>query len=140
MNIQQAAVASGLTPDTIRFYERSGVLPRPPRRANGYRDYTTGHVHILRLARGLKHLGVPLKEAGRILAVAHDGTCGEVRHDMIEALDHALARIEARLRDLAAVREQIEAILDGLRRMQPADESVPGMAPCDCVDIVSTLA
>ena len=138
MNIQQAATASGLTPDTIRFYERSRVLPRPPRRENGYRDYTEDHVLILRLARGLKHLGVPLEEAGRILAMAHDGTCSEVRHDMIETLDDALTRIEGQLRDLAEVREQIAGILDGLRKMEPAQETVPGTIPCDCVRLVSS--
>ncbi len=61
MNIREAAATSGLSADTIRFYEKKGVLPRPPRRDNGYRSYTDEHVATLRLARGLKDLGLGLR-------------------------------------------------------------------------------
>ncbi len=61
MNIQEAAHRSGLSADTIRFYERKGVLPRPPRGANGYRQYTEEHVATLEFARGLRDLNLPLR-------------------------------------------------------------------------------
>ena len=56
MNIGEAANASSLTPDTIRFYEKKGILPRPPRLASGYRHYTEEHVATLRLAKALREL------------------------------------------------------------------------------------
>ncbi|HWQ28729.1 MAG TPA: MerR family DNA-binding transcriptional regulator, partial [Dehalococcoidia bacterium] len=56
MRIGEAARASGLSIDTIRFYERTGTLPAPPRGANGYRRYTPEHVETLRLAAGLRAL------------------------------------------------------------------------------------
>ena len=140
MNIQEAAATSGLTPDTIRFYERKGVLPRPPRQDNGYRTYTAEHVVILQLAKGLRHLGVPLEEVERVVAVAHDGTCNDIREDMIGTFGHALAETEARLRDLLHVRDQLSQVLTGLRSMRGAERRVPGMRACACVQMVSDTA
>lgn len=137
MNIHQAAAASGLTPDTIRFYERKGVLPSTPRQANGYRNYTADHVRTLRLAKGLRHLGVPLENVQPMIAVAHSGTCGDVRGDLTRALEETLAETERRLSDLSHVRGHLRLILSGLTAMQPADTAVPGMAPCECIRLVS---
>ncbi|MCL4239795.1 MAG: MerR family transcriptional regulator [Dehalococcoidia bacterium] len=140
MNIQEAASQSGLTPDTIRFYERKGVLPRPPRQANGYRNYTPDHVRTLRLAKGLRHLAVPLEAVAPMIAVAHSGTCGEVRGDLTGALNEALAETEQRLNDLTHVREHLRLILGGLTAMDPAATAVPGMAPCECIRLVTGVA
>jgi DNA-binding transcriptional MerR regulator len=140
LNIQQAADVSGLTPDTIRFYERKGVLPRPPRLDNGYRNYTADHVRTLRLAKGLRHLAVPLEEVKPVIAVAHSGSCGEIRADMIDTLEQALTETEQRLSDLAHVRDHLSLILDGLKSMQPSETTVPGMTACKCVQLVSGAA
>lgn len=139
MNIQEAAAQSGLTPDTIRFYERKGVLPRPPRQANGYRNYTADHVRTLRLAKGLRHLAVPLETVAPMIAVAHSGTCGEVRGDLKDALTEALAETQHRLNDLIHVRDHLMLILGGLSAMNPADTAVPGMAPCECIRLVGDV-
>lgn len=140
MNIQQAAAQSGLTADTIRFYERKGVLPRPPREANGYRNYTADHVRTLRLAKGLRHLAVPLEAVAPMIAVAHSGTCGEIHGDLADALSEALAETGRRLNDLIHVRDHLELILAGLTAMDLADTTVPGMAPCECIRLVSAEA
>lgn len=139
MNIQEAAVESGLTADTIRFYERKGVLPRPPRQSNGYRSYTGDHVRTLRLAKGLRHLAVPLEAVAPMIAVAHSGTCGEVRGDLADALSEALGETERRINDLVHVRDHLRFILAGLTSMHPADIAVPGMAPCECIRLVSDV-
>jgi len=136
MNIHEAAAESGLTPDTIRFYERKGVLPRPPRQENGYRNYTAGHILILRLAKGLRHLGVTLDEVKPVLALAHSGTCGELRGDLIETLHNALTETEDQINSLVQVRDHLATILGGLRSMRPADTAVPGMSPCECVNLL----
>jgi DNA-binding transcriptional MerR regulator len=137
MNIQQAAKASGLTPDAIRFYEREGVLPRPPRQANGYRTYTADHVRILKLAKGLRHLAVRLADVTPVIAVAHNGTCGDVRAGMIDTLEHALRETEQRLRELVHTRDDLSLILEGLRSMESSETAVPGMTACQCVRLVS---
>ncbi len=136
MNIQRAATASGLSADTIRFYERQGVLPPPPRRANGYRDYSEQHVETLRLAVGLRGLGLSLNEMGVVLGLAHDGTCGEVRSVLRSTLAEAVEQLDGRIEELERSRAQIVGIADSLDQLVPGQESVPGMTPCECVQLV----
>ena len=138
MNIRRAAEASGLTADTIRFYEKKGVLPAAPRLANGYREYTDLHVATLRLAKGLRDLGTPLDEVAVILPVAHDGSCGDVRETLSETLSATLSEIERRIEELSRTRSQLGAILHGLSEMRPEESRVPGMTPCGCVRLVSS--
>ena len=140
MNIQRAAAASGLSSDTIRFYERRGVLPPPPRRPNRYRDYSEQHVETLRLAVGLRTLGLTLSEMSAVLALAHDGTCRDVRTVLGRTLAGALDQLDDRIEELARSREQIATIVAGLGRMRPGEDLVPGMTPCACVVLVEERA
>ena len=137
MRIQEAAARSGLSAETLRYYERSGVLPRPPRRENGYRAYTEEHLATLRLARGLRELDLPLDAIRAILPVAHDGTCRELRGRLLETVEGAIAATDTRLRELRRTRGRLREIQEGLRRMRPRETRVPDLRPCQCVQLVS---
>ena len=137
MKIRDAAAASSLTPDTIRFYEKKGILPRPPRQANGYRHYTNEHVATLRLAKGLRELELPLAEVAPILLVAHDGTCGEVRDSMTRTFTRAISGLSARIEELEEARDHLSGLLGGLREMRPNEIAVPGVEACECVRLVA---
>jgi DNA-binding transcriptional MerR regulator len=137
INIQQAGVAAGLTPDTIRFYEKKGVLPRPPRQANRYRAYTEEHVATLRLARGLRQLVVPLEQVRPILAVARTGVCGEMRGQLVETLTSVVSDIDAQIAELKRTRQHASALLDGLNAMRSEDAPVPGARACPCIGMVT---
>ena len=105
MKIGQIANEAGVTVDTVRFYERVGVLPEPARTESGYRDYEPGTVERIRLTRELQAIGFTLGDAVDALA-AHDAggaTCESERW----RLDSVLARVEAKLADLTATRERI---------------------------------
>ena len=71
MKIGQVAADAGITVDTVRFYERRGVLPAPTRRSSGYREYTPSTVERIRMARALQTLGFTLDEVIEALG-AHD--------------------------------------------------------------------
>ncbi len=137
MNIGEAAEASRLTPDTIRFYEKKGILPHPPRLASGYRHYTDEHVATLRLAKGLRELELPLAEVAPILLVAHDGTCGEIRESMTNTFTKTLADLDTRIQELEQVRAHLSGLLQGLRKMRRKDVAVPGVDACECVRMVA---
>ena len=137
MNIRQAAEASGLAPDTIRFYERKAVLPPPPRQANGYREYTDEHLATLRLAKGLRDLGMPLEQLGDVLRTSHDGTCHELRDTMIPRLTEMVAELDRRMAEMKATRTGLDHILSGLQEMDDRDEHVPGLSGCGCVQLAS---
>jgi DNA-binding transcriptional MerR regulator len=138
MNIKDAAKAASLTPDTIRFYERKRVLPAPPRSPNGYRHYTDEHVRTLRLAKGLRELGLPLSDVAPILRVAHDGTCREVRESMTRTFSQALSDLDGKIEELEQARDHLSSLLRGLQRMRPKDAAVPGVKACECVRMVAT--
>ncbi len=136
MNIREAANGSRVTPDTIRFYEKRGILPRPPRLANGYRHYTEEHVATLRLAKGLRELELHLDEIAPILTVAHDGTCGEIHESMTKTFTHALSALNHRIEELEEARDHLDSLLQGLAKMRPRDVAVPGVDACECVRMV----
>ena len=105
MKIGQIANEAGVTVDTVRFYERVGVLPEPARTESGYRDYEPGTVERIRLTRELQAIGFTLGEAVAALA-AHDAggaTCESERW----RLEAVLTRVDAKLAELTALRGRI---------------------------------
>jgi DNA-binding transcriptional MerR regulator len=107
MKIGEVARRAGVTIDTVRFYERRGVLPAAPRRPSGYRDYGDAAVRRLQIARRMQALGLTLDEIIETLA-AHDAgraTCASERWRLQAALD----RVDARIADLQALRREIAA-------------------------------
>jgi DNA-binding transcriptional MerR regulator len=67
----------GVSADTLRFYERSGILPRPPRGENGYREYGPAELDRVRLLLDLRRLDLPLDEAARLAGWCQAGHCTE---------------------------------------------------------------
>jgi DNA-binding transcriptional MerR regulator len=107
MKIGELSRRAGVTIDTIRFYERRGVLPAPARRASGYREYGDATVQRIRLARRMQSMGLSLDEIVDALA-AHDAgraTCESERW----RLDAALERVDGRISELRALRREIVA-------------------------------
>ncbi len=105
MRIGQAARGSGLEPSAIRFYESAGVLPEARRTSSGYRDYTESDVEMLRLARRLRALELPLRDIQGIVGMSARGEapCQPVR----AAIDREAAAIDARIGDLRRLREEL---------------------------------
>jgi DNA-binding transcriptional MerR regulator len=67
MHIGSVAKRIGLTPDAIRFYERSALLPRPPRTEGGFRQYSDKDVETLAFVRRVQGLGFKLSEIRSLL-------------------------------------------------------------------------
>jgi DNA-binding transcriptional MerR regulator len=105
MKIGEVAGQAGVSVDTVRLYERVGVLPTPARTASGYRDYEPDTVERIRLTRELQAIGFTLTDAVDALA-AHDAggaTCESERW----RLDAVLSRVDAKLAELSALRRRI---------------------------------
>jgi DNA-binding transcriptional MerR regulator len=105
MKIGEVANRAGVSVDTVRFYERVGVLPPPARTESGYRDYQRGTIDRIRLTRELQAIGFTLSDTVGALA-AHDAggaTCESERW----RLDAVLARVDAKLAELTALRRRI---------------------------------
>lgn len=103
MTIGKVARDAGLAIDTVRYYEREGLLQKPARTPSGYRQYSADAVARLRFIRQAKELGFTLSEIRELLAlrVAPGKSCADVR-----------SRAEAKIADV----EQRIAQLDRMRR------------------------
>jgi DNA-binding transcriptional MerR regulator len=109
MKIGQVASAAGVSIDTVRFYERRGVLPPAPRTASGYRVFPESAVTRITVARRLQQLGLTLDEIAGALHAQEAGpaACESGRWRLHAALD----RIEARIADLTRIRGDVRAVL-----------------------------
>jgi DNA-binding transcriptional MerR regulator len=104
MNIGQLAREAGVPIDTVRYYERNGLLPEPARRASGYRDYQPADVERLRFVRRAKALGFNLGEIRELLDVSDArGARGAPDREALVAAQ--VARIEHKLQQLARLRD-----------------------------------
>ena len=103
MRIGELARRVGVSTDTVRFYERTGWLPRAERETNTYRDHDETAVEHLRLLVDLRRLDVPLDVAARIASWCHSGHCAETTAEMprlIRERRAAIAEHIARLVEL----------------------------------------
>jgi DNA-binding transcriptional MerR regulator len=73
--VAELAAAVGVNPDTIRYYERAGLLPASARTAAGYRAYDPAAVDRLRFIQGAQRLGLRLRDIRDLLAVRDTGEC-----------------------------------------------------------------
>ncbi len=125
--------------DTLRHYEKKGLLPRARRSANGYREYPREAAARVRLVRRAVALGFSLGEVARILAVRDRGgvPCRSVRALAAEKL----ALVERRLAELEVAREALRAVLqrwDALLAAAPDGERVGLLEALDGVVVPGT--
>ena len=104
----ELAQQSGCNIETVRFYEKQGLLPAPPRTAGGHRDYTPEHLKRLTFIRRSRELGFTLGEGRSLLGLVDGGdwTCAEVR---AMTLEH-LAEVRRKITDL----QKLALILDDM--------------------------
>lgn len=81
LTIGKLANGAQVNRETIRYYERRGLIPKPPRRASGYRQYSREDVERVRFIKRAQELGFSLKEISELLAlrVNPDTTCADVK-------------------------------------------------------------
>ncbi|RMH40478.1 MAG: MerR family transcriptional regulator [Deltaproteobacteria bacterium] len=105
----QVARAAGVHVETLRFYERRGLLPKPPRRRSGYRQYPPDAVRIVRFIKRAQRLGFTLDEIAELLALRDDDrrACSEVRG----AAEHKIAEIDDKIRALRAMRRALAELV-----------------------------
>ncbi len=109
LGIGELARQAGVSADTIRHYERKGVIARPERAANGYRRYPLSSLPRLHLVRRALAVGFTLAELARVFRVRDGGgiPCANVR----ALAATKLSEIELRLEELTALRDELRATL-----------------------------
>ena len=105
MNIGAASDASGVSQRMIRHYEKIGLVPAPPRRGSGYRDYSDTDVHRLRFIANARDLGSPIEEIRTLLGLWSDRERSSAE---VKALAEArAAELGRKVRGLDAMRRSL---------------------------------
>ncbi len=128
MKIGELAKRADVPTDTVRFYEREGVMPPPMRRESGYRDYSEVDVKRLQFVRRAKRLGFTLSEVQDLLGLSEDRT-----DDMAMLSHHASAKlqdIDSRIEELQRVRSALQTLVN----------ECPGSGQLDACPILAALS
>jgi Cd(II)/Pb(II)-responsive transcriptional regulator len=108
MRIGELAAQAGVDVQTVRYYEREGLIEAPARTASGYRSYGPAHVERLNFIRHCRSLDMALADIKRLIALSRDKT---VSCDEVNGLVHVhLERVRAKRAALAALEKQLAAL------------------------------
>jgi MerR family copper efflux transcriptional regulator len=127
LSIGPLARSAGVGIDTVRYYEREGLLPPPRRTPSGYRSYTRETVGRLHFIRRAKDLGFSLDDIRDLLALSTDREHGV--HGVRQRAESRLADVERRLRELRRVQRGLKQLID----------ACPGHGPLDTCPILAAL-
>jgi MerR family copper efflux transcriptional regulator len=125
LTIGRLAKQAGVNLETVRFYERKGLLPRPPRSESGYRLFAEDAVQRLRFIRRAQELGFSLKEIGELLSlrVSRSTRSGDIR-----------ARAEAKIADIEARIKSLESIKKTLRKLTRVCDGCAPLIECPILE------
>jgi MerR family copper efflux transcriptional regulator len=126
MTIGRLAKQTGVNIDTIRYYERNGLIPEPVRRASGYREYEISDVQRLRFIMRAKELGFTLAEIGELLSLSADRDVRGVKH----RAEQRLGQVEHKIKELHRIRRGLKTLID----------ACPGRGDLEHCPIVAALS
>jgi MerR family copper efflux transcriptional regulator len=108
MTIGRLAKQAGVNIDTIRYYERNGLMPEAVRRASGYREYALSDVERLLFIVRAKALGFTLAEIGELLSLSADRDVRGVKR----RAEQRLEQVEHKIKELQRVRRGLKTLID----------------------------
>lgn len=110
MRTSEAAARAGVKVQTLRYYERRGLLPEPPRLSSGYRTYPPEAVRLVRFVKRAQQLGFGLDDIAELLDLADGGpsSCAAVR----DLASGKVAELQRRLDHLAVMRDALGRLVD----------------------------
>jgi MerR family transcriptional regulator, copper efflux regulator len=126
-SIGQVAKQSGISVETIRYYEKEGLLEEPERKESGYRQYKEEAIDRLTFIQQAKELGFSLKEIGELLSIKSDANT--VCNDVKQLAQEKLADIESKIKMLQRMRKSLKKLVD----------ICPGHAPINDCPILEAL-
>ena len=135
MRISELAAQAAVNIQTVRFYERKGLLPAPPRSRSGYRSYAPRDLETLRFIRRSQELGFTLNEISQLLPL-HRSVAGAPSsrmqgarqlQAMVVTARRRLEQVEEKLRMLKTMRAQLTTFITRLETLEPTKCLAPEM-------------
>lgn len=134
MKVSELSRRVGISASAIRFYEASGVLPRPARESNGYREYGDEDITRLRVFASLRGLGLDLAECARLANLCAAGECDVMDIELLPQLASRRAEVAAARRELDHLDVQLAGLEDAIRAGRFREHSCgcrEGGKPCE---------
>ena len=131
MRIGEAAKQAGVNVQTLRYYERTGLLPKASRKASGYRQYDTDAVRLVRFIKNAQELGFTLSDIAELIALREGAP-----KNRSKAAALALAKVEdidRRVRALAAMRKTLKSLVNECEKRGQSQ-------PCPIIEAVDDTA
>ncbi|RMD89859.1 MAG: MerR family transcriptional regulator [Calditrichaeota bacterium] len=120
MKIGELAKSAGVNIETIRYYERRGLIPEPPRRESGYRIYSDEDLQRLLFIRRAKELGFSLNEIKELLTLRMDPET--TSYDFHQAVQVKLEKIEEKIIELQRIHKALKELLATCNGKLPLSE------------------
>jgi DNA-binding transcriptional MerR regulator len=114
MTVARLADRAGITADTVRYYEKAGLLPEPPRTPAGYRTYDESTLERIRFIKDGQRLGLQLNEIAELLEIRDQGQC---------PCGHTRSLLERRLSEIRAEIESLRRIETDVKKMMSSEEN-----------------
>lgn len=127
MWITETAKEAGVNTQTLRYYERRGLLPKPPRRRSGYREYSGDAVRIVRFIKRAQELGFSLEEVDQLVRMR--GVRRHDRHRVRAIAERKIEEIEQKIAHLQSMRSALRQLVDACHR--------GGAAECPIIDALN---
>ena len=109
MWISEAAEQAGVNIQTLRYYERRGLLPKAPRRASGYREFPDDAVRIVRFIKRAQDLGFSLDEVEELLRLRRHSTRN--RASIRSVAEEKIRQIDRKVADLERMKHALETLV-----------------------------
>jgi Hg(II)-responsive transcriptional regulator len=129
MWITETAREAGVNTQTLRYYERRGLLPRPPRRGSGYRDYSDDAVRIVRFIKRAQELGFSLDEIEQLIRLR--GVRRGERQRVRAIAERKVVEIDKKIAQLQSMRAALDHLIASCQR--------GGAAECPIIDALNEV-
>jgi Hg(II)-responsive transcriptional regulator len=120
LTIGRLAKEAGIGIETVRFYERQGLIAPPPRTDSNYRMYPEEEITRLKFIKRAKNLGFTLNEIKELLALRHDPHA--TKADVKERTHVKIEDVTKKIRDLTRIKEALEHLYDACDGHGPLDQ------------------
>ncbi len=111
MRISKVALLAGVNIQTVRFYERRGVIEKPVRRKSGYREYTEDTVSTIRTVKNIQKLGFTLEEIKQLVQLQRRCLYDKKIPEINSLIRSKICDIDEKLTQLKAIRESLQDLL-----------------------------
>jgi Cu(I)-responsive transcriptional regulator len=119
MLITETAREAGVNTQTLRYYERRGLLPKPARRGSGYREYSDEAVRLVRFIKRAQELGFSLDEVEELVRLR--GVRRGDRHRVRAIAERKIADIDRKIAQLRSMRAALRQLVDACHRGAAAE-------------------